>query len=152
MYRLWSPQTVRAMLGQGLFIARTPSTSLPKTSLPEIGSIIAGSIPKNGSEALPGLVGVTPPNGVITWLPVSVCQYVCEKMSDYLSNIKWFEVGKIFTSTIWASFFPTTSKYHFQTSAAIGSPTEPSTRRCLIACLQWESPARLSSLKAVGAT
>lgn len=55
-------------------MARTPSTSFPVTSLPEIGSIIAGSIPKNGKEALPGLVGVTPPNGVITWLPVSVCQ------------------------------------------------------------------------------
>lgn len=88
------------MLGQGFLIARTPSTSLPITSLPEIGSIIAGSIPKNGNEALPGLVGVTPPNGVITWLPVSVCQYVYEKISGYLSNINGFELGKYFTSTI----------------------------------------------------
>ena len=66
MYRLWSPHTVRAILGQGLLIARTPSTSFPKISLPDMGSIIAGSIPKNGNEALPGFVGVTPPNGVIT--------------------------------------------------------------------------------------
>lgn len=69
-------------------MARTPSTSFPVTSLPEIGSMIAGSIPKNGKEALPGFVGVTPPNGVITWLPVSVCQYVYEKISDYLFNIE----------------------------------------------------------------
>lgn len=38
--------------------------------------MIAGSMPKNGSEALPGLVGVTPARGVMTLEPVSVCQYV----------------------------------------------------------------------------
>lgn len=38
--------------------------------------MMAGSIPKNGSEADPGLVGVTPPRGVMTCEPVSVCQYV----------------------------------------------------------------------------
>jgi hypothetical protein len=41
-----------------------------------MGSMMAGSMPKNGSEALPGLVGVTPPSGVMAWEPVSVCQYV----------------------------------------------------------------------------
>lgn len=40
--------------------------------------MIAGSIPKKGRDALPGLVGVTPPRGVMTWDPVSVCQYVCD--------------------------------------------------------------------------
>lgn len=40
--------------------------------------------------------------------------------------------AKSLTSQMWASSFPTTSKYHFQTSAAIGSPTEPRTRRCAI--------------------
>lgn len=39
--------------------------------------MIAGSIPKKGNEALPGLVGVIPPRGVMTFEPVSVCQYVC---------------------------------------------------------------------------
>ena len=66
MYRLWAPQTVRAMLGHGFLMAKTPSTSLPYISFPDIGSIIAGSIPKNGKVALPGLVGVTPARGVIT--------------------------------------------------------------------------------------
>jgi len=37
---------------------------------------MAGSIPKKGNDALPGFVGVTPPSGVITCEPVSVCQYV----------------------------------------------------------------------------
>jgi hypothetical protein len=36
--------------------------------------MIAGSIPKNGREAEPGLVGVIPARGVMTWEPVSVCQ------------------------------------------------------------------------------
>lgn len=56
------------------------------------------------------------------------------------------------TSTTWASSFPTISKYHFQTSAAIGSPTEPKTLKCFICALTCSSPARFSSLKAVGAT
>ena len=76
MYRLCARQTVRAMLGHGFLIASTPSTSLPLISSPETGSMIAGSMPKKGNEALPGFVGVTPPKGVITWDPVSVCQYV----------------------------------------------------------------------------
>jgi len=74
MYRLWAPYTVRAMLGHGCLNASTPSTSLPWISSPETGSMMAGSIPKNGSEADPGLVGVTPARGVMTLEPVSVCQ------------------------------------------------------------------------------
>lgn len=66
MYRLCAPQTVRHMLGQACLKARTPSTSLPWSSSPETGSMIAGSMPKNGSEALPGLVGVTLASGVMT--------------------------------------------------------------------------------------
>lgn len=66
MYRLWAPYTVRAMLGHGCLIARTPSTSLPWISSPDTGSIMAGSTPKKGSEALPGFVGVTLAKGVIT--------------------------------------------------------------------------------------
>lgn len=56
------------------------------------------------------------------------------------------------TSQMWASSFPTTSKYHFQTSAAIGSPTEPRTRRCAILWWMCSSPARFRSRRAVGAT
>ena len=37
---------------------------------------MTGKTPKNGKHALPGLVGVHPGKGVITWPPVSVCQYV----------------------------------------------------------------------------
>jgi len=66
---------VRARLGHGCLKASTPSTSLPWISSPETGSIIAGSIPKNGSEADPGFVGVTPPSGVMT--PRSI-QVVCK--------------------------------------------------------------------------
>jgi hypothetical protein len=58
------------MLGHGCLMARTPSTSLPLISSPETGSMMAGSIPKKGREALPGFVGV------IMCEPVSVCQYV----------------------------------------------------------------------------
>jgi len=79
MYRVCAPQTVRAMLGQACLKARTPSTSLPWTSSPDTGSIMAGSMPKNGREAEPGFVGVTPASGVMTLDPVSVCQYVCSK-------------------------------------------------------------------------
>jgi len=76
MYLLCAPHTVRVMLGHGCLKANTPSTSFPNISSPETGSIIAGSIPKKGKDALPGLVGVTPANGVMTLEPVSVCQYV----------------------------------------------------------------------------
>lgn len=76
MYRLWAPQTVRAMLGHGCLKARTPSTSFPWISSPETGSMMEGSMPKKGREAEPGFVGVTPARGVMTWEPVSVCQYV----------------------------------------------------------------------------
>jgi hypothetical protein len=62
------------MEGQACLKARTPSTSLPWISSPETGSMIAGSMPKKGREAEPGLVGVMPARGVMTWEPVSVCQ------------------------------------------------------------------------------
>jgi hypothetical protein len=64
------------MLGHACLKASTPSTSLPWISSPDTGSMMAGSMPKKGSEALPGLVGVTPASGVMTLEPVSVCQYV----------------------------------------------------------------------------
>lgn len=74
IYLLCAPQTVRAILGHGCLNARTPSTSFPWISSPETGSIMAGSMPKKGSDADPGLVGVMPASGVMTLDPVSVCQ------------------------------------------------------------------------------
>ncbi len=62
------------MLGHGCLKASTPSTSLPWISSPETGSIMAGSMPKKGRDAEPGLVGVRPARGVMTLEPVSVCQ------------------------------------------------------------------------------
>lgn len=76
MYLSWDAQTVLAIEGHGFLMTNTPSTSFPCSSTPDTGSMIAGSIPKKGNEALPGFVGVTPPRGVMTWEPVSVCQYV----------------------------------------------------------------------------
>ena len=74
MNRLCARHTVRAMLGHGLLNASTPSTLLPSFSSPVTGSIMAGSMPKNGKEQLPGFEGVMPAKGVITCEPVSVCQ------------------------------------------------------------------------------
>src|SRR5258706_8094592 len=97
-----------AIDGQELLMASTPSTPLPSSSLPLLGSRIAGWIPKNGIVAEPGLVGIAPGRGVMMIDPVSVCQYV---------------------STTAHSFLPTCSLYHSQASGLIGSPTEPRIRR-----------------------
>jgi len=59
---------------------------------------------------------------------------------------------RLLTSTMCASCLPTTSWYHFHTSAAIGSPTDPRTRSFFICCLTWWSPALFNSRSAVGAT
>jgi hypothetical protein len=66
MNRSCAPHIVRAILGQDCLIHNTPSTSFPCNSSPETGSTIAGSIPKNGNDALPGLVGVPKAIGVMT--------------------------------------------------------------------------------------
>ena len=42
-------------------------------TFPVTGSKIAGSIPKKGTVADPGLVSIAPGNGVTTMDPVSVC-------------------------------------------------------------------------------
>lgn len=76
---------VRAILGQEDLNTRTPSTFGSGISCPVTGSTIAASIPKNGKHAAPGFVGVTPARGVMTWEPVSVCQYVLPQVSQYAS-------------------------------------------------------------------
>ena len=44
-----------------------------KRTFPVVGSKIAGSIPKKGTVAEPGLVSIAPGKGVTTIEPVSVC-------------------------------------------------------------------------------
>jgi len=57
--------------------------------LPDVGCKIAGSIPKKGTVAEPGLVSIAPGKGVTTIDPVSVClskaiSYVLKGMCDDL--------------------------------------------------------------------
>src|SRR6266568_500710 len=77
------------------------------TSCP-FSSTTAGSIPKKGKVALPGLVGIAPGRGVIRIDPVSVCHQV---------------------STIGQRPPPIFLWYHIHASGLIGSPTVPSRRR-----------------------
>ena len=64
----------RSIDGHGLRMTSLPP-SFGGTSLPS-SSTTAASTPKNGSVAVPGLVGVAPGSGVIMWPPVSVCHQV----------------------------------------------------------------------------
>src|SRR6201986_4252039 len=124
-----SPQMPRNMLGQGL-----PTTSFPPlffgTALP-LSSTTSGNTPKNGSVAVPGLVGVAPGNGVIMMPPVSVCHQV---------------------STTGQRLPPMSSEYQIHASGVIGSPTLPSRpsddRSCF---LTWSSPHFINARIAVGA-
>ncbi len=94
------------------------------TSAP-VRSTTAASTPKNGSVAVPGLVGVAPGSGVIMWAPVSVCHQV---------------------SAIGHRPPPITSWNHRHASGLIGSPTVPSRRRLLRSC--WSGSARPAFMKA----
>jgi hypothetical protein len=87
------------MDGQGCLIARTPSTLFPINScqrfnffcynaskqltFPEIGSMIAISIPKKGTVAEPGFVSIAPGKGVMTMDPVSVCLIAYHKDTNH---------------------------------------------------------------------
>src|SRR6266571_6591263 len=95
----------RTMLGHGLRMTSLPPV-LAETGFPSL-STTSGRMPKNGSVAEPGLVGVAPGNGVIMMEPVSVCHQV---------------------STIGQRLQPMTSLYQIQASGLIGSPTVPSKR------------------------
>src|SRR5437763_12846988 len=94
------------MDGNGFRMTSFPPT-LPPTSSPR-SSTTALSTPKNGSVALPGLVGIAPGNGVIMIEPVSVCHHV---------------------STIGQRPPPMFLEYHIHASGLIGSPTDPRSRR-----------------------
>src|SRR3954466_3506107 len=96
---------LRSIEGHGRRIINFPPT-LAGTSFPS-ASTTAGSTPKKGKVALPGLVGIAPGNGVIMIAPVSVCHQV---------------------STIGQRPPPTLSRYHIQASGLIGSPTDPRRR------------------------
>src|SRR5262249_56962026 len=94
-------------------------------------STTAGSTPKNGSVALPGLVGVAPGRGVIMIEPVSVCHHVSTMGQRPPPIVLW---------------------YHIQASGLMGSPTVPSRRReeRLLFCGH-SSPHRMNARIAVGA-
>src|SRR3954453_14571036 len=94
------------MAGQGLRMTSRPPL-LGGSSLP-VRSTTAASTPKNGSVAVPGVVGVAPGRGEIMIAPVSVCHQV---------------------STIGHRPPPMTLWYHIHASGLIGSPTLPSRRR-----------------------
>src|ERR1700716_4112943 len=96
---------VRNIDGQGRRIINFPPT-FGFTSRP-FSSTTAGSTPKNGSVALPGLVGIAPGSGVIMIAPVSVCHQV---------------------STMGQRPPPIVLRYHIHASGLIGSPTVPSKR------------------------
>src|SRR5688500_3334960 len=102
----------RSIDGHGLRTTSSPPWLGP-SSLPSLVTI-AASTPKNGSVAVPGLVGVTPGSGVIMIAPVSVCHHV---------------------STIGQRPPPITSWYHIHASGLIGSPTDPSRRKDDKSCL-----------------
>src|ERR1019366_262042 len=88
-------------------------------------------MPKKGSVAEPGLVGVAPGNGVINMPPVSVCHQV---------------------STMGQRLSPMNSLYHSQASGLIGSPTVPSRRSELKSCFFGHStPHFMNARIAVGA-
>ncbi len=88
-------------------------------------------MPGKPNVALPGFVTVTPGNGVIRIMPVSVCHQV---------------------STIGVWLPPTYSWYQSQASGLIGSPTEPSTRNELRSCCaRCCSPCFMNARIAVGA-
>src|SRR3954452_14470923 len=95
----------RSIDGQGSVSTRYPPPPLP-TGLPPL-STTSALIPGSGRMAAPGLVEVTPGNGLIMIAPVSVCHHV---------------------STTGVRPPPTSVRYQTQASGLIGSPTEPSTR------------------------
>ena len=55
------------MDGHGWLIAKTPVTLGSLISFPECGSRITGLIPKKGTVAEPGLVGIAPGKGELKY-------------------------------------------------------------------------------------
>src|SRR5208283_6049911 len=101
---------LRAIDGQGFLITSSPPepagtvVNLPSAS----GRVTtAGSMPKKGRVAEPGLVGTAPGMGEIMMAPVSVCHQV---------------------STIGQRLRPIFSRYHIHASGLMGSPTVPRRR------------------------
>jgi hypothetical protein len=91
----------------------------------------SGSIPKNGSDAEPGLAGTAPGMAEIMMLPVSVCHQV---------------------STIGHRLPPMFSWYQIHAWGLIGSPTVPSRRSDDRSCFfGHSSPHFMKARMAVGA-
>src|SRR5207248_10350314 len=120
---------VRNIEGHARRIINLPPIFGPTSS--PFASTTAGSTPKNGSVALPGLVGIAPGSGVIMIEPVSVCHHV---------------------STIGQRPPPMFLEYHIHASGLIGSPTDPRRRREERSCFFTQlSPQRTKARIAVGA-
>ena len=122
---------MRIWPGHVAFSASTPETPFPSSGVPDSGSRISGSTPKNGTVAAPGLVGTAPGSGVMRIPPVSVCHHV---------------------STIGERPLPTWVLYQRQASGLSGSPTDPSSLSEGMSYLSGSSSPRLAiALIAVGA-
>ncbi len=92
---------------------------------------MAASQPKNGTVAVPGVVGIAPGSGQIMCAPVSVCHHV---------------------STMGQRPPPIFSWNHIHASGLMGSPTVPSSRNDERLCFSghW-SPHLMNARMAVGA-
>src|SRR6202522_2853776 len=120
---------VRAMDGHGLRITSDPP--LPGGTVSPSRSTTAGSMPRNGRVAEPGLVGTAPGIGANMMAPVSVCHQV---------------------STIGHRPLPMISRYQIQASGLIGSPTVPKSRKLASERLRgYWSPHLMQARMAVGA-
>ena len=74
------------MEGHGRVRTNRPPV-LRGTSLPA-SSTTLGTMPKNGSVAEPGFVGVTPGSGVTMMAPVSVCHHVSTIGQRFLPMVR----------------------------------------------------------------
>src|SRR5215471_17525540 len=81
---------VRNIEGHGLRIINLPPIFGP-TSCP-FASTTAGSTPKNGRVALPGLVGVAPGGGVIMIVPVPGCHHGPTMGQREARRVLWYHI------------------------------------------------------------
>jgi hypothetical protein len=82
---------VRIADGQELLITSSPAAS-PSSSTP-LSSTIAGTTPRKGSEAAPGLAAHAPGSGAIMWPPVSVCHQVSTTGQRPPPTTSWYLWG-----------------------------------------------------------
>ena len=139
----------------------TPSAS-PASSSP-LSLRMAGTTPKKGCPAAPGLAACAPGSGTIMYPPVSVCHHVSAMGHRPSPTTSWYlrpVAGGLHPTPSLQEDMPAGSleaargllPHHFHASGLIGSPTEPSTRRLLRLCLCTHESPIFSRLRiAVGA-